>query len=515
VERRYFVPVKEEDTAAFDERGAAPKGRGYILLACMFAQFMAAVEATIVGTAMPTIVADLGGFHLFSWVFASYLLAQAASTPIYGRLADVYGRKRVFIFGATVFLLASTACGFAWGMVPLIALRTIQGFGAGAIQPIAWTALGDVYPPKERAMVQGYLSAVFGTSAIAGPVLGGFIVEHLHWSLVFWINIPVSLATMAMLAVFLKENIAPQRHDIDYLGALLLMIGIGALMVVLVQARSLDGRTLAILSVVAAVALAALALQEARTREPIVPYKLWRLKLIIVGNIGSFAIGALMMCNGAFLPTYVQGAMGASPAVAGLALGASSILWTFGTFGSGRLMVRLSYRAAALWGGIIMIVGAALLLTASPDYGPAWVAFGAAVLGLGMGFANTTFVIAVQTAVGWSERGAATSGNMFLRTVGQSVGTALFGAVFNLGVGHIDGADDEINRLLEPATRATLGAIETMRLSDAIATAMHNVYLIAAVLTLVLLGLAGRIPAGLSPVRQPLRREASRPVAGD
>jgi EmrB/QacA subfamily drug resistance transporter len=482
----------------------------------MMAQFMAAVEATIVGTAMPTIVADLGGFHLFSWVFASYLLAQAASTPIYGRLADVYGRKRVFLFGATVFLLASAACGFAWGMVPLIVLRMIQGFGAGAIQPIAWTILGDVYAPKERAMMQGYLSAVFGTSAIAGPVLGGFIVTHLSWSLVFWINVPVSIVTMITLAIFLKERIAPQRHDIDYLGAGLLMIGIGALMVVLVQARNLDGNTLIILGSVALVALTALVWQEARTREPIVPFRLWRMPIIIVGNIGSFVIGALMMCNGAFLPTYVQGAMGASPAIAGLALGASSILWTFGTFGSGRLMVRISYRAAALMGGLIMIVGAALLLTASPDYGPAWVAFGAAVLGLGMGFANTTFVIAVQTTVGWSERGAATSGNMFLRTVGQSVGTALFGAVFNLGVGQrIAGADDEINRLLQPATRATLGTIETMRLSDAIAVAIHNVYLIAAVLTVVLLGLAFRIPAGLSPVRQPLPREASRPAAGD
>ena len=496
--------------------GGSTRGRGYILLACMFAQFMAAVEATIVGTAMPTIVADLGGFHLFSWVFASYLLAQAASTPIYGRLADVYGRKRVFIFGATVFLLASTACGFAWGMVPLIALRTIQGFGSGAIQPIAWTILGDVYPPKERAMVQGYLSAVFGTSAIAGPVLGGFIVEHLSWSLVFWINIPVSIATMIMLVVFLKERIAPLRHDIDYLGAVLLMIAIGALMVVLIQIRSLDGQTIIALSSLAAIASLALVLQEARTREPIVPYKLWRLPLIIVGNIGSFAIGALMMCNGAFLPTYVQGAMGASPAIAGLALGASSIFWTFGTFGSGRIMVRTSYRAAAVLGGAITIVGSALLLTATPELGPAWVAFAAAVFGLGMGFVNTVFVIAVQTAVGWSERGAATSANMFLRTVGQSVGTALFGAVFNLGVGQrIAGADDEINRLLEPATRATLGVVETMRLSEAIATAMHNVYLIAAVFSVVLLGLAFLIPAGLSPIRQPLPREASRPAAGD
>jgi MFS family permease len=270
------------------------------------------------------------------------------------------------------------------------------------------------------------------------------------------------------------------------------------------------------LSVLAILALAALAAQEARTREPIVPYKLWRLPIIVLGNIGSFAIGALMMCNGAFLPTYVQGAMGASPAVAGLALGASSILWTFGTFGAGRLMVRISYRAAALWGGVIMIIGAALLLTASPEYGPAWVGLAAAVLGLGMGFSNTTFVIATQTSVGWSERGAATSANMFLRTVGQSVGTAIFGAVFNLGVGQrIAGADEEINQLLDPAMRATLGAVETIRLSDAIAAAIHNVYLIAAVLSAGLLVLAFRIPAGLSPGRQPLPREAPRPATGD
>ncbi len=504
--------MAEETQRSGDQQSGAVTGRGYILLACMFAQFMAAVESTIVGTAMPTIVADLGGFHLFSWVFASYLLAQAASTPIYGRLADVYGRKRVFIFGATLFLAASTACGFAWGMVPLIAMRAIQGFGSGAIQPIAWTILGDVYPPKERALVQGYLSAVFGTSAIIGPLLGGFIVEHLSWPMVFWINIPVGIATMIMLAVFLKERIAKHRHEIDYLGAVLLMIGVGALMVVLVQARNLDPTVLLGLGTIAILALGALVWQEARIREPIVPYKLWRVPLIVVSNIGSFAIGALMMSNGAFLPTYVQGAMGASPEIAGLALGASSILWTFGTFGAGRMMVRMSYRAAAILGGVIMIVGAALLLTATPEYGPVWVGFAAAILGLGMGYSNTTFVIATQTSVGWSERGAATSANMFLRTVGQSVGTAIFGAMFNLGIGSITGAEDEINRLLEPATRASVEPGEAMRLSEAIAAAIHNVYLVGGVLALGLFALAFLIPAGLSPIRQPVSREAIRPA---
>ena len=496
------------------QSGAAPKGRGYILLACMLAQFMVAVEMTVVGPAMPTIVGDLGGFGLFSWVFAAYLLAQAASTPIYGRLADVYGRKRVFLFGSSLFLLATTACGFAGGMVPMIGLRTLQGFGAGAIQPIAWTILGDVYPPKQRAIVQGYLSAVFGTSAIAGPVLGGFIVEHLSWPLVFWLNIPVGIAAMLMLAVCLNERITPQRHDIDYPGAALLLIGVGAVMVVLVQARNLEPVVYLGLIALAVFALAALAWQEARAPEPIVPHKLWHLPMIVLGNLGSFAIGALMMANGAFLPTYVQGAMGASPAVAGLALGAQSILWTCGTFAAGPVMVRLSYRAAALWGGVIMIIGAALLLTATPQYGPVWVSFAAAVLGLGMGFSNTTFLVATQSSVGWGQRGAATSANMFLRTVGQAVGTAIFGAVLNFGVGsRIAGGDEQINRLLEPGTRAGVDPLTASRLSEAIAAGTHNVYLIAGILALGLFALAFRIPAGLSPVNQLVPQEASPPAA--
>ena len=492
------------DTEETQCTGAALTRRRLVMSACLMAQFMAAVESTIVGTAMPTIVADLGGFDLFSWVFASYLLTQAASTPIYGRLADLYGRKRVFIAGAALFVVASTACGFAWGMVPLIVLRTIQGLGAGAIQPIAWTIVGDLYSPKERASVQAYLSAVFGASAIAGPLLGAFIVQHLHWALVFWVNIPIGLIAMIMLGAFLHERVEARPHHVDYGGAALLMLGVGALMVMVVQAQTLSSTTLWGLGIVAAVALTGLALIELRVPEPIVPFKLWRLPIIAIGNFGSFVIGALMMCNGAFLPTYLQGAMGASPAVAGLALGASSILWTGGTFGAGRFMVAHSYRAAALAGGVIMILGSIVLLMIDPANGAIWATAGAAILGLGMGFSNTTFVIAVQTSVGWGQRGAVTSANMFMRTVGQSVGTGLFGAVFNFGVAEqISRAGSEINRLLDPASRASLGGIEIARLSQAIGASMFNVYLIAGVMAIGLLTLAFRIPAGVSPVRQP------------
>src|SRR5665213_977686 len=195
-----------------------------VAAACMMAVFMAAVEVTIVATAMPTIVSDLGGAHLFSWVFAAYLLTQAVTIPIYGRLADIYGRKRVFFAGVGLFLVSSIACGFAWGMLPLILFRMLQGFGAGAIQPIASTIIGDIYTPAERARIQGLLSSVWGVAAIIGPVLGAFIVEHLSWPLIFWINLPVGALAVGMLAVFLKEPRHPRRHRIDYLGAVLLMV---------------------------------------------------------------------------------------------------------------------------------------------------------------------------------------------------------------------------------------------------------------------------------------------------
>jgi EmrB/QacA subfamily drug resistance transporter len=476
--------------------------RRLITTACLLAQFMAAVESTIVGTAMPTIVGDLGGFHLFSWVYAAYLLAQAVSTPVYGRLADVYGRKRVFFAGAGLFLAASTACGFAWGMVPLILFRAVQGLGAGAIQPIAWTIIGDIYSPAERAKMQGWLSSVFGVSAIGGPALGAFIVQHLHWSLVFWVNLPVGIAAMLMLGLVLEERIGSTRRPIDYQGAMLLMVGVGSLLIAVVQSRSLAVPTVAALAIVGVAALTVLARHETRVAEPIVPFRLWRNPLIAIGNLGSAAIGMAMMCNAGYLPAYVQGAMGESPAVAGWVIGSSSVVWTVGTMLSARLMIRSSYRTAGITGGLILLIGTAAMLTLEPSRGPVWAGFGAATLGLGMGFCNTTFIVAVQTAVGWGERGAVTAANLFMRTIGQSLGAALFGFLLSAGISRrVPNAGDAINQLLQPGARDRLAPDFVARLSDAFAGAMHDNFLVLGLFALVVLGFAFGIPARLSPTR--------------
>src|SRR6202163_4275655 len=222
--------------------------RTVVFVAALIATFIPAVEISIVATAIPTIVGSLGGFRLFSWVFAVPLLTMAVTIPLYGRLADIYGRKRVFFVGTGIFLVGTTLCGFAGSAEMLILYRAIQGFGSGAIQPIAMTVIGDVYTPAERARVQGWTSAVFGLAAVVGPALGAFLVQHVHWALVCWITLPVGILAIAMFAILLPETAQRRRHSLDYLGGILLMIGVGALMLALVQARTLDAWQIAALT---------------------------------------------------------------------------------------------------------------------------------------------------------------------------------------------------------------------------------------------------------------------------
>ena len=487
----------------------AQSARRLVLAAVMMAIFMAAIDLSIVATAMPTIVADLGGFHLFSWTFAAYLLAQAVTIPIYGRLADLYGRKRVFFAGASLFLLGSTLCGLAWGMVPLILFRGLQGAGAGAVQPIATTIVGDIYGPAERARIQGYISGVWGVAAIIGPTLGAFLVQHASWSLVFWINLPIGAATFVMFSRFLHERQQPRRHRIDYLGSVLMVLGAGGIMLALMQVGNRgEVVTIATLAVVGAVALAALAAHERSAPEPLFPLNLWRNRVVVVGCLAGFANGALMMSLSAFLPTYVQGAMGRSPAAAGITLAASSVSWTFASIASGRLMIRTSYRMAAGIGGLCLVAGSLVLMTLDPSSSLLWAGIGALLNGIGMGFCNTAFIVSTQASVGWNERGMATSSTMFMRMVGSAAGAAVFGAIVNFGIHRrLPEAGDAVNRLMQPAARQGLSADELARLTDAIASSVHLVYVIGGLVALTSLFLALALPARLSPTR-PLKRRS-------
>ena len=327
--------------------------RPLILIACMLAMFMSAIEATIVATAMPTIIGDLGGFSLLGWVFAVYLLAQAITIPIYGRLADLLGRKRVFFFGASLFLLGSVLCGFSPNMYWLIGFRLLQGLGAGAIMPTATTIIGDIYSPTERPKVMGYISSVWGVSAIIGPLLGAFIVQHLPWALVFWVNLPIGLLAMFFLARYLPSRQQVRKHALDLAGTAWLTLFVTALLLSLLQAENLGWWVLPLLAL-AAVSLMLLIRQERRAPEPLFPLALWQSRVIVAGNIGGLVIGAAMMGISAFLPTFIQGVMGGTPLEAGTTLALMSIGWPLASTFSGRLMLMTSYRTTALTGGAVI-----------------------------------------------------------------------------------------------------------------------------------------------------------------
>jgi EmrB/QacA subfamily drug resistance transporter len=466
----------------------------------MMASFIAAVEGTIIGTAMPTIVAQLGDFHLLSWVFGAYLLAQAVSVPIYGRLCDLYGRKPIFFAGLAVFLVGSTLCGFARGMIPLIVFRAIQGAGAGAVQPVAYTIVGDIYTPAERARIQGVLASVYGISGVIGPSLGAFLVEHVNWSVVFWINIPIGLIAAAMLAVFFREKLHERTSRIDYLASFLLMIGCGALMMALIQASTLPFWLLLGCIVVGIAALAALIRYERHADSPMLPLKLWTDRVIALGNLGSFTIGIAMMGIAIFLPTYVQGVMGRSPSAAAIVLGMMPVGWSVASNISGRLMLRTSYRTAAISGGALFGLGSLILAFMPASNSAVWLCIGCLLFGLGMGFCNTTYIISVQAAARARDRGAAAASNVFMRLVGQSGGAALFGAMVNSGLAwYAPGASEVAERLMDQAIRPTLSAPELAHLVSALAGAIHNVYVLVVALAVVTLLLGAAMPKWLSP----------------
>lgn len=478
--------------------------RDVIFLAMVLAIFLASVEATIVATAMPTIVADLGGLRLFSWVFGGYFLTQAVGVPIYGRLADQYGRKPVLVAAILIFLTGSILSGFARDMTALIAFRALQGIGAGGVLPMAQTIVGDLYPGAERARVQGILSSIWGVAAIAGPLLGAFIVQHLGWPSIFWINVPFGLACVAIVLRFFDERVHHIAHEIDYAGSLLLACGAGLLMFVLVMAGSLPTPLLAGLTIASLAAIAALLRHELRVKEPILPLELYRRPIIVVANSGNFAMGAMLMGVSAFLPTYVQGAMGMSAVVAGAVLGALMVAWVVGSFIGARMMLETSYRLTAVTGGIVTVAGSVVLALLTPERGMLWAGLGCALMGLGFGFVNGVFIIATQSSVGWEERGRATASNIFLRQLGQAIGTALFGAVFNLGIyARIPDAGDAVARMMIASTRAALPPLEAARDATAMAAALHPIFLILALAALALLACALALPPKLRPDNHP------------
>ena len=491
------MPESATPPVAADTPSLSTARRRWILAACCVAVFMVSVESSIVATATPSVVGALGGFEYVSWVFAAYLLAQAVAIPIYGRLADLWGRKWLFIGSTIAFLVGTLLCSAAWGMIPLVIFRFMQGFGGGGLQPLALTVIGDLYPPVERVKVQGNLNAIWGISALSGPLIGALLTATLGWRSVFWINVPPGLVMVAILWIAFREERHFRAHRVDYIGSLLLVIGVGALLLAVVQFSALTGETIAILLGTAAVALAILAYWEARAPEPIVPLELWRNPIVSTTNLGSFAIGMVMMGVIVFVPPYVQGVMGRSPVVSGFTLISQSLGWTvIGAF-AGRLLVPspiAPWRSAA---ACCSVFGGIMLVMLDVERGPVWAFLSGGLIGFGIGFCNTTFLVAAQNAVPYKQRGAATSGNLFMRQVGASFGAALLGGVINWALAQrIPEGRDAIDQLMDPVQRAAMAPDTLARLSTAIASSLTTVYVVVLILAVISCALCFLVPAG-------------------
>ncbi len=487
---------------------AADPGRerkGLIFAAALATIFMAAIEVTIVATAMPTIVADLGGFDLFSWVFSAYLLTQAVMIPIYGRLADLLGRKRVLLLGIGIFLAGSLLSGCAWNMISLIAFRVIQGIGAGALVPVSQTIVGDIYSGEARARMQGYMSSTFGSAAILGPTIGSFLVTHANWALVFWFNIPLGLAAAVLLHVSLKETVQRRAHRVDVLGSVLMAAATATLMYVLVGANDLSTAGITSLAVACTGMFAALVLHERRVPEPMLPLKLFRNRLVACGNGVGLANGAVMMGIVGFLPPFMQAVMGSGALLAGAALAAMSVAWPVGGFAGSRMMLWWSYRTAALAGAVSLVAGSLMMLALDPGVAPAQPIGAALLIGFGIGVTNICFVIAIQANVERAQRGAATSTVSFTRIVGQSLGSAVFGGILNLGMAATGSSGRDVAQAMHPGLRASANGVATAEVVDALTRAVHHIYLASGALALAVLVIVLSLPAGLRLVQQPQR----------
>ncbi|MFE8703501.1 MDR family MFS transporter [Cytobacillus sp. FJAT-54145] len=477
--------------------------RPFVLAAVMLAMFMAAIEATIVATAMPAIVGDLGGFSQYSWVFSAYLLMNAVTVLIYGKLSDLFGRKPIITFGIIIFLVGSILCGFAESMTMLIIFRFIQGFGAGAVMPIASTIVGDIYTKEERAKIQGYLSSVWGISAVMGPALGGLLVEFVSWRYVFWINIPLGILAIIVLWMYLHEDVEKKKHEIDYPGAILLTISIATLMVVLVEGgvnwawTSLPTISLFLVSMIA---LVFFVLQERKAAEPMMPFTIWKERSIFIANMTSLTTGVMLIGISSFLPAFVQGVMERSPIVAGFTLTTMSIGWPIAATVAGKLLLRVGYRTTSLIGGVSLIVGSILFVTLSPEAGPIWAAVASFFVGIGMGLTTTSFIVSIQSTVSWQQRGVATAANMFMRNLGSTIGAALLGGILNSQIkSYIQSKGEEVpedltldsaNILLNEEQRAALPEGIKDVLQDGLTVSLQSVYiavLIFAIISFVLI----------------------------
>lgn len=447
-----------------------------IMMALMLSTFLAAMEGTIVSTAVPRITSDLSGFEQVSWVYAIYMLATAVSAPIYGKLADLFGRKNVLLTGIGIFLLGSTLCGVALSMEQLIVYRAIQGLGAGAVMPITMTIIGDLYTEQTaRAKAQGWISAVWGLSGVAGPLVGGFLVDTLSWRYIFFLNIPFGLLSFFMLVLYYKEKLAvKKKRHIDYPGALIFSVGTIALLYALLtgsQHQSWTSPVTISLIVFALATFLVFVSVEKKSPEPLIPLSLLTNRNVMMINLLTLLTNGIVIGMVVYLPIWSQGVLGESATMAGFVLTPMPVCWTIGAVLSGNLLGKLRAEQLITAGTAVLTI-AAFLLTLLSSHSVGFLIYVAVgLIGLGMGLISPIVMVKIQASVAVDKRGTAVALNTFTGTFSQTFGAAVFGMLFNLvtiGSGHSNlGASFEQGGI--PAEQLT-------QIRDILASGVHIVF---------------------------------------
>jgi EmrB/QacA subfamily drug resistance transporter len=456
--------------------------RGPVLLAVMLSVALVAIDATILATAVPSIVADLGGFTQFPWLFSVYLLAQAVSVPVYAKLSDLRGRKPIMLTGIGLFVAGSVLCGVAWSMAALIVFRLVQGLGAGAIQPVAMTIVGDLYSMAERARVQGYIASVWAASSVVGPTLGGVFSDYLSWRWIFFVNIPIGIAAASALWRRFHEQVNPARHRIDYLGTVLLASGGTLLLLGLLEGGVMwawDSPISVAILAGAGLGLTVFAFVERRAAEPVLPLWVLSRRVLNAANGAALLVGVLLVGLSTYVPLYAQSVLGTTALIAGFALAGMTLGWPIAASLAGRLYLRLGFRTTMVMGSMVAVAGTGVLLTVGESSPVFQLGVACFVIGLGLGFTASPSVVAAQSSVGWQSRGVVTGATMFARSVGSAVGVAAFGALANAVVAARIGGD---HRTLESVPGTVL------------APAVHDVFTGAAIAAVVLVAAAACMP---------------------
>jgi MFS family permease len=496
-----------------------------VTLALLLAMTVAALEQTVVSTAMPSIIAQLQGFDIYPWVFSAYLLAATVSTPIYGKLADLLGRKRVLIFGLVLFGLGSMLSGLAQSMPQLIAMRVVQGLGAGAVGPIVLTMLGDLFTLEERARVQGLFSAVWGGSSLIGPFVGGVLTDQLSWRWVFFVTVPFALVTIWILARYVREELGHREvAPIDWAGGALLALGSSLLLMgVLRGSSSSAAGTMAMLAA-AAVVLALFVRQERAAADPVLPLDLLLSRPIGSAIAGSFLIGCLIFGIDTYIPLFVQGVLGKDATVSGGMITPLFLTWSISVAIAAKVVVRLGFRRTALVGSFLIALGSLGLVAGAAWPGSARLFFlaGMIVIGMGMGPTSLCYILGVQHEVNWGRRGVATGAVTFVRTMGGALGVGVLGATLGFALAHRLAASKGIDvaAALRPETHKLLAPDQLAAVQSALGRSLRDVFLemfaMAALAIVCSVGLRGGRAVSQAPEEEaevPGRRSVAMPLA--